>query len=382
MSVAEKTTVANAASNSDPLAPRAPVTVVGMLPPPTNGMTVITKIVLDALAANGPIRIYNLANSRPYQRYTTVRFVKAIRFLGALVWLLMAKRFRGGILYLAANSNSGLYQDLILVALAPYLGYRIALHHHVYSYIDREDWRMRWIDKRMGQRDMHIVYCDQMARDFQRKYPSTSQFLTLPACIASQVKSDHSRRLGKTFRIGHISNLTIEKGLDLVIETFAALVRDEQDVRLEIAGPVMGPGEQRLLNDAMRRYPSRVRYAGAVYGSQKQAWFDAIDCLLFPTKYKNESWGIVNSEALALGIPVIAFARGCIPTVVGPGCGLVVECDTDFVSAATQQIGEWIGNPTLYYRTSELAMKYSRELSDEAERRLATLTNILHSPSP
>ena len=37
-----------------------------------------------------------------------------------------------------------------------------------------------------------------------------------------------------------------------------------------------------------------------------------IDLLIFPTRYTNETEGIINHEAMSRGVPVIAYGRGAI----------------------------------------------------------------------
>jgi glycosyltransferase involved in cell wall biosynthesis len=56
-------------------------------------------------------------------------------------------------------------------------------------------------------------------------------------------------------------------------------------------------------------------------------------CLVFPVCW-DEPFGLVMTEAMACGTPVVAFARGAVPEVVAHGrTGFVVERPEELASA-------------------------------------------------
>ena len=140
----------------------------------------------------------------------------------------------------------------------------------------------------------------------------------------------------------------LAKGIDETIWTFERLAQQGRDVRLIIAGPCKGRAEQELIDASVAKWPERVDYRGAVYGAAKAQFFADVDALIFPTRYATESWGIVVTEALAAGVPVIARSRGCMPWIVDGQCGLVVARDAEFVAPAAELVGAWIDSPELY----------------------------------
>ena len=165
-----------------------------------------------------------------------------------------------------------------------------------------------------------------------------------------------------------MSNITIHKGLDLVLETFARLIELGQEVSLVLAGPCPGKFEQQLIDQAIAKWPNLVEHRGPVYGEDKQRFFADIDVFLFPTRYKNESWGIVLSESLAAGCPVIASRRGCIPAIIQDGAGLIVPPEEDFVRAASQRIVQWLGDRPAYDEARRMASKRSKVMQQEAQQ--------------
>jgi glycosyltransferase involved in cell wall biosynthesis len=83
---------------------------------------------------------------------------------------------------------------------------------------------------------------------------------------------------------------------------------------------------------------NRVRYVGALDDAEKTQLLGSAAALLMPVEWE-EPFGIVMTEAMACGTPVIGFARGSIPEVVrdavnGFVCRTVAEA-----AAAVQQLG-------------------------------------------
>src|SRR5262245_17120803 len=299
------------------------VLVIGPLPPPVTGMTLLTQKVLQRLQEAGPVTIWNLSHGRPKNtpRTHAIRVFNTLKCAGKLM---LHGRTQSGRLYLVANSRSGVLLTGALVFIGRRLGYRIYLHHHTYGYIDTYHRRMAWIDRQLREDSVHIVHCDQMISDFQRKYPTRCRFATVYPSVVSLDIDQPRLSPGSPFRLGMLSNLTIDKGVDLAISTFSKLHSEGRQVCLTLAGPIRSPAAKSLIDKALAEYPQQVSHLGAVYGQAKAQFFANIDALLFPTQYNEESWGIVLNESLAAGAPAITFDRGCTRTVVGKRAGLVV----------------------------------------------------------
>jgi glycosyltransferase involved in cell wall biosynthesis len=62
----------------------------------------------------------------------------------------------------------------------------------------------------------------------------------------------------------------------------------------------------------------QIRYVGLVDDEQKRRWLQGAKAMLFPIKWE-EPFGIVMAEALACGVPVLAFNRGSVPEVIEEG---------------------------------------------------------------
>jgi glycosyltransferase involved in cell wall biosynthesis len=123
------------------------------------------------------------------------------------------------------------------------------------------------------------------------------------------------------------------KGPHLAIE-----IARRAGARLVLAGNV--PAEHRAWFDA-RIAPfidgDRVAYVGPVDDAQKNELLGRARALLMPILWE-EPFGIVMTEALACGTPVIGYARGSVPEIIVDGVTGFVVADVDAAVAATGRL--------------------------------------------
>jgi glycosyltransferase involved in cell wall biosynthesis len=340
-------------------------------------MTLLTSAIVRALEHGGPVDAYNWSPGMP-RRSLWMRLRRNGRMLRSVLKLLARGRVHGERLYMVANSYSGLYSTAIVVFVGKRLGYTVYLHHHVYFYIDEPDRRMEWIVRQLGPRDFHVVHSTKMVDDFRRRYPTSSGFMTVyPSIVVDEIGKSREA-LDRPMRLGLLSNLSAAKGLSDVLETFQTLVERGRDVALTLAGPVPAGESQRMIDEFVVRYPGRVRSIGPAYGDDKRRFFDGIDVFLFPTK--TESWGLVLNEALAVGIPVITYDRGCTAMVVGEEAGLLLDRDEPFAERAALQVERWMEDNEAYRRASVAAVAQAQQLHDEGQLTLDNFVRHMFSP--
>jgi glycosyltransferase involved in cell wall biosynthesis len=116
-----------------------------------------------------------------------------------------------------------------------------------------------------------------------------------------------------------------------------------------------------------------IDYRGAVYGENKQAFFDDIDVMIFPSQYVHEAEPVTVIEALDRGIPVIATSRGCVATLVPSECGCVIPGGTDFPERALCQLRDWMQSPESYRLAAQNARKWAERSHHDASTALAGL---------
>jgi glycosyltransferase involved in cell wall biosynthesis len=323
------------------------VLLVGHFSPPMHGMAAAMDALSNIVEAHGTvIRIRTVPRRAiPRALHHLVRIGLVLR---ALRKLLMARKSSAAVVF-SVDAGHGMVYTAALVAAARLCGYAVTLQHHSYAYIMRRSTLMTAIVRFGGRSTTHIFYRDLMRFAFQRVYPgaSTSEIMSIAYAAPQRPRSTRLRRRGKsTVVLGHMSNLTIEKGLEDAVAVGREAVVAGLAERLVLAGPISGPRERNLLASAEAE--GFMEYRGPVYGLEKARFFDDIDVFLFPSRrYANEAYPLVVWEAMLAGVPVIGFRVGCLTQdVVGPG-SLLMEPSTDFTAGALDQLLRWASSPPL-----------------------------------
>ncbi len=214
----------------------------------------------------------------------------------------------------------------------------ILIHHHSYSYINQNSRSMALLNRLLGEKDGQIFLSDSMRAGFDRQYHRRARAVVLPNSYAMALNNSipsSATKESTAFRIGHFSNLSIEKGLQTVIEAFAQLHAKDSAFELHLGGPAMGPKEQLLLDKARSDFGDSVRIYGALYGADKDRFFKSINAFWFPSEYVNEAQPIVLIEALSYGVPCLSIKRGCIEWLLSD-TGIVAQDKPDFIERAVE----------------------------------------------
>ncbi|MCF7787296.1 MAG: glycosyltransferase family 4 protein [Prosthecobacter sp.] len=163
----------------------------------------------------------------------------------------------------------------------------------------------------------------------------------------------------KPLRVSFVGRLVALKGVDMLIEAAAPLVRSDA-VHLDIIGE--GPERERLQVLVQKKgITGGVRMDGFVPHAQLGARLRESDLFVFPSI--REFGGGAVLEAMALGIPSIVLDHGSPPELVPSGAGYVLPMTTreDIVTRLRQLLTELREDPAQLHSAGELAQAHVRK---------------------
>lgn len=159
----------------------------------------------------------------------------------------------------------------------------------------------------------------------------------------------------------HVGRIAMEKNIDLIIDGFQRLTRDDPSVRLMLVGE--GPAKkhyQKMVQD--KGMEDKVLFTGFIPDEELPQVYAACDAFTIASKF--ETQGLAALEAMASGKPVAGINYRAVAEMVRPGeTGYLFEEDPDSCAHAMR---EALSNSTgLAEGTRVHAMGYSMEKSTE-----------------
>lgn len=333
---------------------------IGPFPHPVHGQSLATQSIFDYFKSQGlSIRKIDVAAKG---------LKKLVMHFFAFLFVLFAPKTA---IYISLNSNKGLILNILIIAAARLKSSDLYLHYHAYDHIRRQTKTLYWLAKIAGRSTCHIVLGQTMEDDLRKCFDFEIDTFVLnnSKLITNNEKITQNRI--KKVRLGHLSNLTQEKGLTTTIDT-AIYLKNHFPVELVLAGPSSSDYVNSEIFRAKDAFDSSLKYLGPVYDQAKDQFYADIDYFIFPSQYKNEAEPLVVLEALAAGVPVIASNIGCISDDIGVGGGIALDVNESFAENAKKYLSR-IEQNSEYSLASNNAKKRFLELLNESNDQLYIL---------
>jgi glycosyltransferase involved in cell wall biosynthesis len=201
------------------------------------------------------------------------------------------------------------------------LPYVLTEHSSAFAYRQVEGWRRPLAMRALGYARRILAVSPALA-DAVRPYAGERPIEIVPNVVDTAFFAlPPAPRPSEPFRFLTVGLLTPKKGIDLLVQAFAAGFQSRPDVILEIAGD--GPERAALGRLAQQLgVADRVAFLGLLDRAGVRAAMWRANCyVLASTK---ETFGVALIEAMATGLPVIATRSGGPDGLVAPELGRLV----------------------------------------------------------
>lgn len=296
------------------------------LPPPVHGAAMVGKYIHDSKLINNSFDCH-------YINLTTAKDLQDIGKGGVnKLWKIaeLLKNIRSEVLqfepelvYVTPNACGGaFYKDFIVVQMLKRMGCRVVVHYHNKGVATRQGC---WLNDKLYRRffkGLKVILLAETLYDDVKKYVKRDNVYICPNGIPETLVAEPvAERNNKIPHLLFLSNLLESKGVIVLLDACRILKNKGYSFICDfVGGETLEIDAKRFACEVDERGLNRMTlYHGRKYGDEKKDFFENADVFVFPTYYHNETFGLVNLEAMEFKLPVIATDEGGIPDVIKDG---------------------------------------------------------------
>jgi glycosyltransferase involved in cell wall biosynthesis len=304
------------------------------LPPPVHGAAMVGKYIHNSKLINKQFvcRYINLTTANSLEDIGRIGLSKIKSF-----WMLLlnirkeVKAFNPNLVYVTPNAKGGaFYKDFIVVQMLKSMGCKIIVHYHNKGVSTRQE---KWLDNilyRKFFKNIKVILLGKSLYQDVKKYVKWEDVCICPNGIPVTEEMVRVKRnvSNDVPRLLFLSNLIESKGVLVLLDALKILNDKGYSFVCDFVGGETSEIDAKRFDIEVhnRGLDKLAIYQGMKYGYEKEQYFNKADIFVFPTFYHNETFGLVNLEAMAHKIPIVATNEGSVPDVVVDGeNGLIAE---------------------------------------------------------
>ncbi|HEX2167911.1 MAG TPA: glycosyltransferase family 4 protein [Longimicrobiales bacterium] len=317
--------------HSSDAAVRRRILLVGPLPPPSHGVAVLTRTLLESpLARRFELLHLDTADRRGVANIgrLDVGNVWLAGLHGARFLALLARQ-QIDMVYLPLSKNTlGFLRDSLFLVPALARGTRVVVHLHgsgFDQFVASAPAAVRALVRLLLRQTTVAIVLGEALKPMLRGMIPDSRIVVVPNGVPDlRGVAAYARPQDGPMRILFLGNLLPSKGYVELLEAVQALLDEGHDIAVTFAGSVVDSGVHRHALATVRYGEDRILFAGPVDAETKAALLRQADLLVLPSD--DEAQPLVILEAMAAGLPVVSTRRGAIPeTVVDGETGVLID---------------------------------------------------------
>ena len=255
------------------------------------------------------------------------KIISYIRILFSILKKLITNKY--DLIYIAPTvSLLGFYKDFLVILLVKLFNKKIVFHLHNKGISKRKLSAINNFLYNFAFKDVEVILLSKLLYDEINEFVPQNKIHICPNgfnLIANLEDKILTKSKNKIVHILFLSNLLESKGVYVLLESLK-LVKDKQ---LAFKCSFVG-GEGDISSEKFKLKASEldllneVQYLGKKFGDEKHNFFLSGDIFVLPTL--NETFGIVNIEAMQYSLPIISTNEGGIPDVIeNEVTGFIIE---------------------------------------------------------
>lgn len=249
------------------------------------------------------------------------------------------KEFNPDIIYLEMAPKGGAFlKDSIYVLISKLFHKKIFIQLHAKG---AEETTKNKIAKQYYKfifKNTRIILLSKILFSDIKNVAEWSQIEILPNGIPDEITDEEfkkitiARKKNKIPTFLFLSNMIESKGPLDVLKICNKLDKESVDFECNFVGKFQDEEFETRFKKQLKKMKleKKCKYLGAKYGEDKKKILEKTDFLIFPTRYPEETFGLVIIEAFMYGIPVFSYNNASISEIISE----------DFLGYVSK-IGEW-----------------------------------------
>ena len=316
---------------------------IAPLPPPVHGSAVVSQQIKQSQTINNTFQCdwINLSTSRSMDEIGKTTIKKPFRLIVSLFKVfthLMTRHY--DLCYLAITCHGiGFLKDTPFVLLCKLFGKKVIIHQHnkgMSKDIDR--WPYKWLIPLCYKNAKVILLSWHLYPDIEKIVPIENVMICPNGIMVDNISLNDNKKEDSNDvpRLLFLSNLIESKGVLVLLDALKILSDRGYSFQCDfVGGETKEIDTKRFVEEVNKRQLNHfVFYQGRKYGKEKYKAFEMSDIFVFPTFYDNETFGLVNLEAMAHRLPIVTTDEGGIPDVVIDGKNGLISKRKDSESLA------------------------------------------------
>ena len=308
--------------------------IIGQLPPPHHGSNVMTEMFIKSLKNLGSnITIVEKKFSNRIEDVRKLSISKIFKIpviTSLLIYRLVRNKYDLCFYFLSLGSPS-IFFDAFFLFFIRMFRIKYILYLHAKGLIDLNEkifWPLRsFVKKTISLSLGALVLGERLKADISHLIPNEYLFV-LPNTVPDikSKKSDINYNKNRPVKVLFLSNLMPSKGPMEFLKMAKKINRINKNVHFFLAGPKMSNHFFSEINEFIHNEDLNdfITLTGSIYGEKKETLFTENDIFVFPTH--DDTFGLVNLEAMRAGLPIVTSDEGSIPEVVIDGVnGFIID---------------------------------------------------------
>lgn len=309
------------------------IVVLGALPPPLHGSSIITKEICTILK-NG--FIVNKVNSSLSNKNKDIGRLQISKFVSMLkLWFKCLMLLDHTMIYWcpAPNGLAFLKDFFLFTLLRLFTKSKVIIHIHARGF-ESDPALVLWFKSRLLSDSKVFCVSQDMKNTLENHFNSNYYCVWNPVLLKPHLK-ETSRDIDLLF----VSNMFRQKGPFDFIEIVTRVKEKHPNILCAMVGAEADIPLTEIENSIIdSRLEENMKFIGPVSHSELPEIYSRAKMLIFPSVYEKESFGLVVAEAMTYGTPPIIYNHWGVRNLIKDGVNGYVCEPKDYDSIVSRVI--------------------------------------------